>query len=120
MEDRIRKLNEAYLDTYGTVPPPYVVFDDHPLSLRWRMGPGEDFMRMWWDWWSEVSYPEEEMLEYFQKWPPPHRWLGFVIFAVWDVDTAADPQRAAKCFDRTASLGFGSKKDYEFDFNRAQ
>jgi len=119
METRIQKLADSYTAKYGTVPPPYAVFDDHPFSLRWRMGPGEDFIRMWWTWWVERPFSEVEKLTYFQEWPPPHRWLGFVINAVWDVDPDQDAERAATCFDRTSALGFGDRKDYERELQKS-
>jgi hypothetical protein len=119
MEDRIQKLAEAYTAKYGKVPPPYVVFDDHPYSLRWRMGPGEDFFRMWWGWWAEQPFSEDEKLAYFKEWPPPHRWLGFVMDATWDIDPARDVEQAVACFDRMSALGFGDREDYERDLQES-
>jgi hypothetical protein len=34
---------------HGNVPPPSVMFDEHPYSIGWRMGSGESHQLLWWE-----------------------------------------------------------------------
>jgi hypothetical protein len=102
---------------HGTVPPPWVVFDEHPYSICWRMGSGETHRWLWWEWWEKQQLSEEERVAYFRRWPPPHCWLPFLIEAVWDIDQSEGDERLRPYFERTAALGFGSWRDYEEDLN---
>jgi hypothetical protein len=106
---------ERLVAEHGTVPPPWVVYNEHPYSMRWRMGDGEGHLLVWWAWWSEQGFSEQEKLEYFRPWLPPPCWLAFLIEAVWNVDTFEERDRLAPYFERTAALGFGSQQDYERD-----
>src|SRR6266540_4386494 len=100
---------------HGTVPPPWVVYDEHPYSIGWRMGDGEGLRMLWWLWWPQQGYSEEEKIAYFRKWPPPHCWLAFLIEAIWGVDTYAERDKLGLFFERTTRLGFGSQREYEQD-----
>jgi hypothetical protein len=100
---------------YGTVPPPWVVFDEHPYSICWRMGSGESHRQLWWEWWEQQGLTEDGRVAYFRRWPPPHCWLPFLIEAVWGVDRSDGEERLRAYFERTAALGFGSQQDYERD-----
>jgi len=106
---------DALVAEYGTVPPPWVVYDEHPYSLCWRMGGGEGHKILWWTWWEEQRFPEEQKIAYFRRWPPPHCWLAFLIQAVWDVDTFEEKDNLGPYFERTTALGFGSQQDYKYD-----
>jgi hypothetical protein len=72
----------ALVKEHGTVPPALVIFDEHPYSICWRMGSGESYLRLWWDWWQRQGLTEEQRIAYFRRWPPPHSWLVFLIGAV--------------------------------------
>ncbi len=80
---------------HGTVPPPWVMHNEHPYSMRWRMGDGEGHREVWWAWWPQQGFTEQQKIEYFRKWPPPHCWLAFLIEAVWGVDTFEERDNVA-------------------------
>lgn len=63
--------------TDGEAPePPWVKFPDyHRISMGWRMGPGEDYMKDFCSWFNEQS-PDKQS-EYEQANPEPKGWLGF-------------------------------------------
>jgi hypothetical protein len=79
------------------------------------MGPGESHRFVWWEWWQCQGYTEEQKIEYFRRWPPPHCWLAFLIEAVWDVDTFEERDNLGSYFERTAVLGFGTQQEYKRD-----
>lgn len=108
---------------YGAVPPPWVAFPNtHPYDICWRMGAGESHVMLWAKWWGEQRYDEGGRIEYFRRWPPPSRWLGWMIYAIWDVDVEPsggddnDAERS-RYFGRAEDLGFGSLSDYERDLD---
>jgi hypothetical protein len=81
------------------------------------MGGGESHKLLWWEWWPQQRFTEDQKVAYFRQWPPPHCWLAFVIKAIWGVDTFEQRDDLASYFERTATLGFGSQLDYERDLN---
>lgn len=97
---------------HGSVPPPWIVFDEHPYSICWRMGGGESHLLMWHWWWPQQGFSEQDRIDYFRRWPPPHCWLAFLIQAIWDVEYDSQTDIPDDYFDRTAALGFGSREDY--------
>ena len=105
---------DALVSEHGTVPPPWVVFHEHPYSMRWRMGDGESHKELWWD---QQALSEEQKVAYVRRWPPPHCWLAFLIEAVWDVDTFEERDRLGPYLERTAALGFGGQHEYERDLD---
>jgi hypothetical protein len=113
MREEVKRLTAVH----GTVPPPWVVYNEHPYSIGWRMGGGESHIQLWWEWWPKQSFTAEERIGYFYQWPPPHCWLPFLIEAVWGVDTFDEKTNLAPYFERTAALGFGNQQDYEQDLN---
>jgi hypothetical protein len=117
MEPWMREEVEALVAEHGSVPPPWVVYREHPYSIRWRMGDGEAHKELWWAWWEQSRLSEEQKIVYFRRWPPPHCWLAFLIEAVWGVDTFEERDKLGPYFDRTAELGFGSQLDYERDLH---
>ncbi len=112
----LRKI-DSLVTEHGTVPPPWVIFDEHPYSICWRMGGGESYLLLWWEWWRRQGLTEDQRIAYFRRWPPPHCWLVFLIGAGWDVDTFEEEANLAPDFERTATLGFGNQKDYERDLD---
>jgi hypothetical protein len=59
------------------IAPPWVAFPEEPTSLRWRMGPGEDYMDRWLPFWRGLPGPVRR--EYLIRHPPPaawQEWLG--------------------------------------------
>jgi hypothetical protein len=113
MREEVKRLVAAH----GTVPPPWVVFEEHPYSICWRMGGGETHLRLWWEWWGQQGLPEEERVAYFRRWPPPHCWFPYLIEAIWGVDRSDGDERLRPYFERTAALGFGSWQEYEQDLD---
>jgi hypothetical protein len=100
---------------YGTVPPPWVVFEEHPYSICWRMGSGETHRHLWREWWEQQRLSEEDRIAYFRLWPPPACWLAFLIEAVWGIGRGGGDEALRPYFDRTAALGFGTLNEYEED-----
>jgi hypothetical protein len=70
---------------------------------------------LWSEWWRQQGFTEEQKIEYFRRWPPPHCWLAFLIEAVWGVDTFEEEDNLGPYFERTAALGFGGQQDYKRD-----
>lgn len=110
----------AYVAKHGAVPPPWFVFPDtHPYDGTWRMGAGECYLDVFRRWWRSQNLDEEQRIEYFRKWPPPPRWLEWMIDAIWapEFEDGDDEQDLAFApyFDRVAALGFGAKADYDKD-----
>lgn len=109
---------------YGTVPPPWAMYDEHPYSICWRMGEGEGHIWLWWEWWPLQEFTEDRKIAYFRRWPPPHCWLAFLIEAIWGVDTFEGEDEGGKkkeelspYFERTRALGFGGREEYEKDLD---
>lgn len=115
MEDWVQEGIEKLKAEYGDVPPPWVVYDEHPYSLCWRMGGGEGHIMIWSDWWEQQNYEEAERIEYFRRWMPPPRWLEWVIDAIWEDDESDFDENAA--FDRIEAIGLGTKAEFEKDFD---
>ena len=113
MQGEIDRLSAGH----GTVPPPWAVFDEHPYSICWRMGGGESHLMVWWGWWAQQGFTEDQKVAYFRRWPPPHCWLAFLIEAIWGVDTSEEGDDLAPYFERTAAMGFGGREDYERDLD---
>ncbi|OAQ59255.1 hypothetical protein VFPPC_10278 [Pochonia chlamydosporia 170] len=117
MKDAIAKL----VKEHGAVPPPWFMFPDtHPYEICWRMGAGETHIMnfsAWWDKQKEVL-DEQGRIEYFRRWPPPPRWLEWMIDAVWEPqppDSYDESFDYTPYFERVEALGFGSQAEYEQD-----
>ena len=113
MQDWIISKFDDLTATYGTVPPPWVVFDEHPYSICWRMGAGESHLEVWWEWWTKQNFSENQKIEYFRLHKPPNCWLLFLIEAIWEVDVYDKEKNLTPFFNKTRELGFGSQDDYE-------
>lgn len=116
MQEWIQTEIASLVTKYSTVPPPWVMYNEHPYSICWRMGGGESHLMLWWEWWPQ-QWTEGQKIEYFRKWPPPPCWLVFLIEAIWNVDAFEDEdtERLMPYFNRTSDLGFGGRHDYERD-----
>jgi hypothetical protein len=119
-EDKIAEL----VAQHGAVPPPWFMFQDtHPYSICWRMGPGEDYITIFFTWWEgqKESLDESQRIEYFRKWPPPPRWLTWMIDVIWDLNPDPegfdDNDEYRPYFKRTEALGFGGEDDYQRDWD---
>lgn len=109
---------------YGAVPPPWVIFlDTHPYSIFWRMGAGESHMMVFQTWWDQqrLYYDESQRIEYFRRWPPPPRWLTWMIEVIWDLEPwGSDPPESfdySQYFARVEELGFGTQVEFERDLD---
>lgn len=103
---------------YGVVPPPWVLFPTtHPYSICWRMGGGESFIALFWQWWQRQAWDEAQCIEYFRHWPPPPRWFKWTIDAIWNTRAEDEEIDYAPYFDRIARLGFGTQAEYEQDMD---
>lgn len=111
----------------GPLPPPWVNCYEHPYSMFWRMGGGEDIIVKWWNWWRKQPFTEEEKIAYFtdEKFTrPPHCWLSFVVTAIWDEDNEDDDEPLEKlsptiaaCYERLKDVGLGGYEDFQKDLN---
>jgi hypothetical protein len=117
MEPWMQEKIDCLLAEHAAVPPPWVVYNEHPYSICWRMGGGESHLIVWWEWWPRQGFSEVQKITYFHKWPPPYCWLAFLIEAIWGVDTFEERDNLASYLERTNSLGFGSEQDYERDLD---
>lgn len=111
----IAKLTEQF----GTVPPPWVAFPDtHPYGICWRMGAGESYLLLWFCWWESQRSDDSLRVDYFRKWLPPPRWLGWTIDAIWDLQPSDDGDMEAHRsahWERAEALGLGSQANYQID-----
>ena len=57
------------------------------MCICWRMGYGETYMEVFWEWWrqNENSLDKDQRIDYFRLWPPPASWLTFMINVIWDL-----------------------------------
>ncbi len=130
MQERMRGEIDRLVAEYGAVPPPWVVYNEHPYNICWRMGGGESHIMVWWEWWPQQRFTEDQKIAYFRRWPPPPCWLRFLIEAIWDVDTSewdvdtsewdvgmSEEEEFTPYFKRTSELGFGDQHDYQRDLN---
>jgi hypothetical protein len=120
IEKRIAEL----VAEHGAVPPPWFVFPDtHPYSICWRMGAGESHVMVFGAWWDrqKLLLDEAGRIRYFRRWPPPPRWLIWMIDVVWEVgaDLVDDPDSSAYAlyFARVEALGFGTRAEYQRDLD---
>lgn len=120
LENRIAEL----VAEHGAVPPPWFMFPDtHPYSICWRMGAGESHVMVFSAWWDRQKryYDESRRIEYFRKWPPPPRWLTWMIDVIWDLEPwkRQDPESFdySKYFARIEALGFGTRAEFERDMD---
>lgn len=109
---------------HGAVPPPWFVFPNtHPYQIVWRMGAGESFIMIFGAWWKsqKPAMSETQRIEYFRQWPPPPRWLVWMIDVLWDLpdEELNDPDAFdySPYFARTEALGFGTEEEYERDLH---
>ncbi len=109
---------------YGAVPPPWVMLPDtHPYDIGWRMGAGESHLMVFSAWWAQQKekLDEPQWIEYFRRWPPPARWLTWMIDVIWglQIGELEDPESFdySPYFARTEELGFGTQAEFERDMD---
>jgi hypothetical protein len=107
---------------HGSVPPPWFIFPDtHPYDICWRMGAGESHLIVFGIWWDreKKKLDESQRVEYFRKWPPPPRWLTWMIDVIWETGALEldDPESFdySPYFSRAEKLGFGTKSEFDAD-----
>ena len=110
-EEWYKRLLAEYSAQYGDVPPPWVyVPTSHPWSIRWRMGKGETLLMVFHEWWEQQNYSEDQRIAYFRKWPPPPRWIPWMVLQIWDLEPPG-PEMSPEFlpyYARLAELGFPS------------
>lgn len=118
VENRIALL----VTEHGAVPPPWFMFPDtHPYDICWRMGAGESHVMVFGVWWDRQKHvlAETERIEYFRRWPPPPRWLTWMMDAIWDLapHELDDPDSFdyAPFFAQVEALGFGTQAEFQRD-----
>jgi hypothetical protein len=122
---RARHMMKPWMETYiadmtrryGELPPPWVIYDEHPYSICWRMGGGEAHVMAWGPWWAAQALTEEARVAYFRRWPPPHCWLAWVLRALWRLPDGAAERDRSLAFAKLEALGFGGAADYLRDLD---
>lgn len=117
-DTHILKEIERLVGQYGQVPPPWVVLHDtHPYDIGWRMGSGEFHTQVFDFWWKNLNFDESQRIEYFRNWPPPPRWLAWMIDVIWDLcpDECPEELEYSAYFERIEYLGFGTQSQYQAD-----
>ena len=79
-EARRRRRMEEHLDELGDLAPPWEAYPDYErYTIGWRMGPGEGWLTMWWQFLEEVVPTMEARLAYLLRHPPaPESWADVV------------------------------------------
>ncbi|WP_052257608.1 hypothetical protein [Leisingera sp. ANG-DT] len=78
MEDGIAKANAAWDKRVneGTIIPPWCEIPGYGhTSMCWRMGGGEDYMRNFRAWFSQLE--TNDRIQFETKFPEPQDWSGF-------------------------------------------
>lgn len=121
-EDWYIETKNHWVSDYGEIPPPWVFRErGHPLQIGWRMGAGETFLMVYWEWWEEENKSEKEMLDYFKKYDPPPRWLGWVCEIIWNPELDSEEDGDYSIYlDRLKSQGFEGTELYKSDFEDPQ
>lgn len=112
---------EPLIAEHGMFPPPWIYQpDSHPYSIGWRMGGGEDFITLFWQWWNSAQMNEQQRIEYFKYFPAPPRWYEWIADAIWDLDPFEDPAAFDynPYFERLKELGFIGVDQFEEDIGR--
>lgn len=115
-QSEIERLTQAT----GDVPPPWIYSpNSHPYSIEWRMGGGESYLMVFGKWWESATLEEAERIAYFRKYPPPPRWLQWMINTLWDIRSWEQEEEFdyTPYFDRVQEMGFGSKANFEQDID---
>lgn len=55
--------------------PPWDIFPEDMTSLRWRMGPGEDYRNNFSQWYCDLS--DNDKCSYREKHPEPEGWQNY-------------------------------------------
>lgn len=120
IENRIAEL----IAEHGAVPPPWFMFPNrHPYDIFWCMGTGESYGMIFGVWWERQKHELDvsQRIDYFRRWPPPPRWLTWMIDAIWDLTPweLDDPESFdyAPYFAYTEALNLGTQAEFERDLN---
>ena len=117
-QDWYKDLLKKFKEEYGNVPPPWVYSkDSHPYSIQWRMGAGETLMMVFYEWWESENMSLEDRVKYFKKWPPPPRWLAWIVEAIWSVELWGSDEEFDydPFFKKLKKYGFEGTEDYLTD-----
>lgn len=113
---------QKWLAEYGEIPPPWVFKPTgHPYQIGWRMGSGESFLMTYWEWWEEVSMEKAEMIQYFKRYHPPPRWLGWVCEVIWNLEFESESEtNYTEYFKVLQAEGYLGTELYQKDFEDPQ
>lgn len=113
----------SMVESHGDMPPPWIYLEDsHPYSMAWRMGSGETHVMAFGEWWEQQDKTVDERVQYFRKWPPPPRWLAWMVDAVWDLEPweSEDEFDYTPYLEKLKNLGFEGTDDYESDLDNEE
>ena len=74
------------------------------------MGEGETLVMVFFEWWEQEGWSEIERVKYFQKWPPPPRWIPWMINAIWNHPWKTDVDYESY-YTRVTQFGFMGVED---------
>ena len=112
---------EPLIAEHGMFPPPWIyVSQSHPYSIGWRMGSGEEFIGLFWQWWNSTGMNETQRIEYFKYFSPPPRWYEWVADAIWDLEPWEDEPDEfdyQPYFKQLKELGFANVDQFQADLD---
>ena len=75
-KDYIEKMFGSLLDVDGLMIPPFAKYPDiKHRSIGWRMGAGETYASLFWDWWQKQDSPIRTTVT--KKYPEPTDWPDY-------------------------------------------
>jgi ribA/ribD-fused uncharacterized protein len=83
---------------------PWDAYSEGPSSMRWRMGPGEDFMGSWQEYWTELDLADRAF--YLADKKPPPEWSGWIDG--WPAPPTKKPPRKIHFYGVNQPFGFMS------------
>lgn len=77
---RCRAGIEREIQQHGDILPPWKRYPDlDRYSIGWRMGYGESYLDLWWEW--TTPFEREQLVAYFRRYAPfPKDWLDWIAY----------------------------------------
>ena len=106
------------IDKYGDVPPPWSFRpQSHPYSFQWRMGAGETYIMVYSAWLNKYCTSRDELIKFFNKYPPPPRWLGNVACTIWNLEPMEESFDYSEYFIQLKKFGIEGTENYIEDLS---